>query len=159
MSNNIIELKSFYEKNSELIDLDIFYNWFVRKLNINYFYNWPKYIKERQIWLCYLWQNIDWEQNWEKENFLRPILILKSWWTKVKHITALPLTKNYNKNWIFTFKLDKKQYTFLDFNSVVLIDKIKTLSKQRIIWYKSLWYISKDDFIQIKEKIRELYNL
>jgi len=149
------KLINFYE-NHNFSDLDKYYSWFYKKLNINYFRKWPKFLKERQVWLAYIWKNIDWEQNWDEKNFLRPVLILKNWWVKLEHITVILLTSQ-EKNDYFSFKLEKNIYAFLDYDSYLLLDKVKTISRKRIIWIKPLWYINKKDFEKIKQKMKKLY--
>lgn len=152
----IEKLKLFFEKHKKLKDIDKFYNWFYKKLVLNYFKKWPKYIKERQVWLCYLGKNIDWEQDGDLKTFVRPVLVVKSWWINVNHITAIPLTTKEKLD-KFSFKLEKEENTFLDYDSYLMLDKIKTLSRKRFIGYKPIWYVKDDDFIKIKNKLKKLY--
>ena len=156
IDNNIEKIIIFYEeyKNKFKI-LNNYIKWFYKKLIINFKHKWPKYTKKWDIWLCYLWINIDWEQDWDLENFIRPVFVLKNWWEKIKHITILPLSTNPNKNENFSYKLEKNKYTFLDKDSYILLDKIKIVSKKRLIW-KKLWKIKIEDYNSIMEKTIKL---
>jgi len=156
IDNNIEKIIIFYEeyKNKFKI-LNNYIKWFYKKLIINFKHKWPKYTKKWDIWLCYLWINIDWEQDWDLENFIRPVFVLKNWWEKIKHITILPLSTNPNKNEKFSYKLEKNKYTFLDKDSYILLDKIKIVSKKRLIW-KKLWKIKIEDYNSIMEKTIKL---
>lgn len=150
------ELIEFYKKyNKKFKILNNYIKWFYKKLIINFKHKWPKYTKRWEIWLCYLWINIDWEQDWDLENFIRPIFIFQNWWEKVKHITILPLSTNSNKNEKISYKLEKNEYNFLNDDSYILLDKIKIISKKRLIW-KKLWKIKKDKFNIIVEKTLNL---
>ncbi len=152
----IEKLQWFLSKYKDLENIDKFCKWFYKKLVLNYFRKWPKYIKERQIWLCYLGKNIDGEQDWDLETFIRPVLVIKSWGTSINHITAIPLTTKEKPD-KFSFKLERKKYSFLDYDSYLMLDKIKTISRKRFVAYKPIWYISEDDFNTIKEKLKNLY--
>lgn len=152
IDKDIEKISIFYDKYKEKFKiLNNYIKWFCKKLIINFKHKWPKYTKKWDIWLCYLWINIDWEQDWDLEHFIRPVFILKSWWEKVKHVTILPLTTNFNKDNKFFYKLEKNKYTFLDKDSSILLDKIKIISKKRLIW-KKLWKIKIEDYNSILEK-------
>lgn len=84
------------------------FNWFLIKQNLNN--RKPIFIKEGEIYWCYIGINVGNEQNGGK-NFQRPVLIIKKF-TK-NFILVIPITKNlYHKgNWyidIFIKKIKHK---------------------------------------------------
>ena len=149
----IEEIKKWIE--SELI-LN-FLDWIWIKIQISFKNNSVKYVKQWEIWNCYLGQNIDSEQNWDSNNnFYRPVLILRIFWTKVDNIIVLPITKS-NKPDFISFKITKEKYNFLkEENNTILLDKVRVISKKRLANYKPFWRISKEDFEKIIKKFNDL---
>ncbi len=105
---------------------------------------------------CYFWKNLDWEQNWdENNNFFRPVLILKTFWN-IGNSIVLPLTKSKKPDYI-SYCIKKEYYTFLKYNSYILLDKVKSLSIKRLEWWKPLWKLEKKDYKKVVNKFNNLF--
>jgi mRNA interferase MazF len=120
-------------------------HWFVIKKKINNKKH-RSYFSEREIWNCYVGQNIGYEQDGVGENFLRPVLILK----KINRETGVcvPLTKKGKQ---------KKYYFALSFgkdDSYFLLTQIKFFDAKRLLY--RMGKIDKKLFQEIKIKITKL---
>lgn len=86
--------------------------------------------KKRQIWLCKIGENIGNEISKNKP-FLRPVIIINSF-IGGDLILIFPLTKKFNENFKkFLYKIEKTKG--LNYDSYVLLNQIKTISKKRLI--------------------------
>lgn len=104
------------------------------------------FFKEREIWLCYIGENIGFEQDGRGEEFLRPVIIIKKFNNEV--LLAVPLTKVEKKNkYYFSFALNKK-------TSVAILSQMRLIDAKRLKYKMGDMKI--DDFKELKNKIRQL---
>ncbi len=111
------------------------------------------YINEREIWYAKLGVNLGSESHWKKL-FLRPVLILK----KVGSMFFVaPMTTKWKDN-KFHYSLDCIQYnegyTNVPDTSRIQLSQVKIIDKCR--FSQHIGIISKNDFSQVKQKLREL---
>ena len=153
------KIQGLIEKINSNINLEIileFLKWCYINITLFFINTQNKYPKQWEIWNIKLWKNIWSEQDWEKTWwYVRPCLVIKSFWVKNDHIIILPLTKSKKPDFI-SFVLENSKYNFLKFNkSYILLDQIKTISKRRLI-QKPLWSISTEDLELIFNKLYSL---
>ena len=120
--------------------------WAELKANLNLREEIP-YFREWQVWFINMWLNIWFEQNWKKENFQRPILIMKKF--NKNMILWIPLTKT-KRNWKFYKELDVVK----EFKSYAILSQIKMYSSNRLLSH--IWWISFLELKDIKKKISNL---
>ena len=109
--------------------------------------------RERQIWYVKMWVNIWFEQDWKKE-FLRPFLIIKKIWSLYFWIAMSSIFKEsffYQKLKTATFVNEK----YFKENSMIMISQWKIFDIKR--FEEKIWYISEKEFIEIKEKLKNIY--
>ena len=127
--------------------------WNLEKQKIHFWKNIKRYPQEREIWYIKMWINIWVEEN-GKNDFLRPVLVIKKIWILVFCIALSTQFKNnkfYKKLETCTFyeKKYKKE------NSMIILSQWKTLDTKRFI--KQIWYISKSEFIELKKLLKSMY--
>lgn len=105
--------------------------------------------KEREIWLADVWINIWIEQNWNIENFIRPVLVLKKF--SKNHFLAIPLTSK-EKSAPYWFYLDK--VGFLNKKSWLILTQIKAMDSKRL--HRRLWKLPVHTFDEIKKSAWKL---
>ncbi len=100
---------------------------------------------EKEIWFCYLGQNIGFEQDGKGQDFLRPVVIIRKFNKMV--FWAIPLTSKIKEG---------PYYYEVDFgrkNSAIL-------SQLRLIDSKRLRYkigtLSQQQFMELTKKLKEL---
>jgi len=106
------------------------------------------FFNEREIWFCYLGENVGFEQDGRGEEFLRPVVVLKKFNNEV--LWTVPLTRTEKKNkYYFPF-------SFLEGKNI----SVAILSQIRLVDAKRLKYKIGDmkvaDFVTLKSKIRQL---
>lgn len=105
------------------------------------------FFKERQVWFCYLGNNIGYEQNGSGKDYLRPVLVIKKFNNRL--CLVVPLTKKIRDNrFNFIFQYVSEHMSSAIFSQIRLVDskRLKYLSG----------YISEKDFIKLKRKTRDL---
>lgn len=127
------------------MEKEIFENWNILKQKIEnkeLFYK----FKEREICFVNLGRNIRSEENGKNYKFIRPVIVLK----RFKNLTfiAIPLTSKV-KNDSYHF-----EFNFLNKKSWAILSQIRVLDSKRID--RKIGYISKNDFILLKSKLKEL---
>ena len=130
----------------------------LKNKSINDFFSWTKlkvglhfserqselYFKEREIWWTSLGLNIGHEEDGKNKSFERPVLILKVFNKEVLWI--LPLTSKEKKGkYYYQFEYKSKRYS-------VILSQLRLISSKRLL--RKIRIISKEDFVQIKEKVR-----
>ena len=106
------------------------------------------FFNEREIWFCYLGENVGFEQDGRGDEFLRPVVVLKKFNNEV--LWTVPLTRTEKKNkYYFPF-------SFLEGKNI----SVAILSQIRLVDAKRLKYKIGDmkvaDFVTLKSKIRQL---
>lgn len=104
------------------------------------------YFHEREIWFCYLGKNIGFEQNGIGRNYLRPIVILKKFNSRVCLI--VPLTKKIKVNKYYFI------FYFTRFKSNAIMSQIRLVDSRRLKYVSG--YMNKRDHEILKQKIRQL---
>jgi len=111
------------------------------------------YVNEREIYYTKMWVNVWFEQDWKNE-FLRPVLVLKKLWNL---FFTVALTSKNKSNKKFYYKLntavfieEKKKY---EDSSYCILSQVRVMDKRRFT--DKIWYISKDEFIEIKKILRD----
>jgi len=107
----------------------------------------PKGIKEREIWICNVGDNVGFEKDGKGNDFTRPVLILKVFSKRFCYI--VPLSK--------TEKRGKYYYAF-DGNtgktSVALLSQIRVIDTMRL--RHKIGITDKKDFDKIKKRVIDL---
>jgi len=110
------------------------------------------YINPREIWYTKMGINIGFEEN-GKENFLRPVLVLKIIGTLI--FTVALTTKGKKEHW-FYHKLEE-----LDLNnpkyiktSFIILSQVKVMDKNR--FFKKGGILSKKEFLEVQKKIKRV---
>lgn len=106
----------------------------------------------REIWFLKLWVNIWNEQDW-KDNFLRPILIVKKIWSLYFWI---PITKAEKVN-NFYYKISTINFfkKYQKKNSCLVLSQGRTFSLNRFV--KKVWKVDIEEFLEIKKKLKDVY--
>ncbi len=104
------------------------------------------YFKEREIWWCYLGENIGFEQNGKGDLFLRPVLIFKKFNRKLCWV--IPLSTKLSKgNFFFPVLSESNKIRIATIPQLKMID-VKRLSNK-------IDSISKTELEFIREKVIE----
>ncbi len=104
------------------------------------------FFHEREIWFAFLGVNVGFEQD-GGEQFLRPMIILKKFNNEVFWGVPLTKTKKEGKYYFkFSFNPDK--------HSVAIISQLRLIDAKRLLY--KIGDISEDDFVALKQKIRQL---
>jgi mRNA interferase MazF len=104
------------------------------------------YFKEREIWWCYLGENIGFEQNGKGDLFLRPVLIFKKFNRKLCWV--IPLSTKLSKgNFFFPVLSESNKIRIATIPQLKMID-VKRLSNK-------IDSISKTELKFIREKVIE----
>jgi len=120
-------------------------NWFVRKKYVNNIKN-REYFYEREIWYCYVGENVGHEQDGKGKDFLRPVLIYKKF---NKHTgLIIPLTSK-NKAGLYYFNLEIGNR-----KSNLILSQIKFFDAKRLLY--RLDRIDVENFKTVKNKITTL---
>ncbi len=135
------------------MESNIFSQWSTEKQKLHLQNTHKRYPKERDIWYIKMWINIWVEENW-KQDFLRPILVIKKIGAL---IFAIPLSTKYKENIFYT---ELRTCTFYEKkyekdHSMLILSQWKTFDKKRFV--KQMWYISKDEFEEIKKLLKNMY--
>ncbi len=112
----------------------------------------PPFFHEREIWFCYLGANVGFEQDGTKEEFLRPVLVVRKFNNEI--FWAVPLTKSHKKS---DAKTDKYYYrfSFIDgIQSLAILSQIRLIDARRMS--RCIGMIPESDFARLKEKLKAL---
>jgi len=107
--------------------------------------------KVREIYWLKIGQNIGYEVYGKGDEFLRPVLILRKF--SKDSFLGIPLTSQ-DKDDMFHFKFIPINKTK---NNYAILSQVKLFSSKRI--KSKLGKISKEDFINLKNKLKELIDL
>lgn len=102
---------------------------------------------EKEIFMAYVGKNIGFEQNGDKQTFLRPLLVYKKFSGRL--FLAIPLTKTQkNSKFYYNFKFKK------DTTSTAILSQIKLIDSRRLQY--RMGKIKDDDYKQLVEKLKKL---
>ncbi len=125
---------------------------------IEYFAKWTKlkikihvseitnlYFYEREIWWASLGANIGFEQDGKKEEYSRPILVLKKFNKDV--LWALPLTsKEKTGKYYFETQYDNEK-------SFIILSQLHLVSSKRLL--RKIRLLPEDEFLEVKRRVKE----
>lgn len=122
-------------------------NWHKIKTDINNLKD-RVFFHEREIWFCYIGANVGFEQDGDKEEYLRPVLIIKKFNNAI--FWGIPLTKS-NKA-----KDSKYYYSFSFIENIVslaILSQIKLIDAKRLV--RKVGDMKEEDFENVKKKLKE----
>jgi len=106
--------------------------------------------KEREIFWARIGENVGFEQNGKGSEFSRPLLIVRK--LNKRLFLGVPLTTSIRDGSYFY------QFSFLDNQiSTALLVQARVFDIKRVD--KKIGMINKDDFIKLKEKLKNLMDL
>ena len=107
------------------------------------------FFHEREIWFCYIGSNVGFEQDGNKEEYLRPVLIIKKFNNEV--FWGIPLTKSEKRK-------DSRYYyafSFVDgIVSLAILSQIKLIDAKRLA--RQVGTMEESNFEKLKKKLKEL---
>jgi len=107
------------------------------------------FFHEREIWFCYVGANVGFEQDGNKEEYLRPVLIIKKFNNEI--FWGIPLTKSEKR------KDSRYYYEFSfveDIMSLAILSQMKLIDAKRLARHVGI--MKEDDFEKLKKKLKEL---
>ena len=126
--------------------------WHSKKAQINGLAK-PPFFHEREIWFCYLGANIGFEQDGSKEEFLRPILIVRKFNNEI--FWGVPLTKTQRKPKKETSKY-YYSFSFLpDITSVAILSQIRLTDAKRLS--RHIGVMQENNFTELIKKLKDLF--
>lgn len=105
-----------------------------------------RFFKEREIWWCYLGENIGNEICGKGEKFQRPVLILKAFSRRT--CLVVPLTTSLNEN---KYRL---KININDLEQKIILSQIKVIDAKRLI--NKIGKMNNQEFQYIKEEAKKL---
>lgn len=126
--------------------------WHAKKAQINGLAR-PPFFHEREIWFCYLGANIGFEQDGSKEEFLRPILIIRKFNNEI--FWGVPLTKAQKRP---KRETDKYYYSFSflpDITSVAILSQIRLTDAKRLS--RHIGAMQENNFTELIKKLKDLF--
>ena len=107
------------------------------------------FFHEREIWFCYVGANVGFEQDGNKEEYLRPVLIVRKFNNEI--FWGIPLTKSEKRK-------DNRYYYAFSFVegiiSLAILSQIKLIDAKRLARHVGIMKV--DDFEKIKKNLKEL---
>lgn len=107
------------------------------------------FFHEREIWFCYIGFNVGFEQDGNKEDYLRPILIIKKFNNEI--FWGIPLTKSEKRK-------DSRYYYEFSFIegaiSLAILSQIKLIDAKRLI--RQIGVMKEDEFKKLTKKLKDL---
>jgi hypothetical protein len=101
-----------------------------------------------------MWINLWFEENW-KDEFLRPVLVLKKVWNLFFTVALTSKWKD-NNNFYFKIKnlhLSEKNKKYID-TSYVILSQVKVTDKKRFT--QNVWIVESSDFKEIQKKLKNI---
>jgi len=107
------------------------------------------FFHEREIWFSSLGENVGFEQDGDKETYLRPVLIVRKFNNEI--FWGVPLTKS-NKQ-----KDNRYYYSFCFIKGIIslaVLSQIRLIDSKRLA--RQIGTMKGDDFKRVKEKLKAL---
>lgn len=102
------------------------------------------YVKQREVWYINMWINIWDEENWKKDDFRRPVLVLKKIWSL--YLCVSMTTKGKDNNY-FYYKYKQ--------NSYIILSQAKSIDRKRFL--DKIETVNKIDFENIIKKLKTMW--
>lgn len=130
-----------------------FESWTLEKKMLDTHQETKFYVNIREIWQVKMWVNIGFEEN-GKEQFLRPVLVLKKIWNL---FLTVALTSKWKENNTFyhkfqTIQLHNPKYRN---SSYAILSQIKVMDKKR--FFENVGNLPEDEFFEVQKKLRDLH--
>jgi mRNA interferase MazF len=123
-----------------------FSEWLAVKSKLDAYDHKPPFFKEREIWWCFVGENVGAEISGKGGEFRRPVLILRK--LDSFSFVGLPLTKTPRSGtWYRTIKIQDRE-------STVILSQIRHFDHRRMA--HRMFSISKPEFISVRNKLIEL---
>ena len=111
------------------------------------------FINHREVWFVKMGVNIWFEEN-GKDQFLRPVLVLKKVWNL---FLTVALTSKWKDQHTFyhkfsTIQLHNPKYQE---SSFAILSQIKVMDKRR--FFENAWIVWKEEFQDIQKKLRKIH--
>ena len=119
--------------------------WFPLKEKIDTQKNYPKF-EEGQIWWCHLGENLGHEENGKGDKFLRPVLIIKKFNSRLFY--GVPTSSIIKENKYY-FKINIKQQ-----NIAVLLSQMRAMDANRLLYKQSR--LPDTEFILVKKAMSKI---
>ena len=124
--------------------MNIFNNWNKLKQKIHNTHQKTFYVKQREVWYINMWVNIWAEENWKKDDFRRPVLVLKKIWSLY---LCVAMTTKWKDNNFFYHKYKEKSY--------IILSQVKTIDRKRFL--DKIDIINKEEFAKITKKLKTIW--
>ena len=119
--------------------------WHPLKKKINNADDARPFFHEREIWFCYLGENVGFGQDGVGDDFLRPIIVVRKFNNEI--FWGLPLTKKEKKSpYYFAFP-------FAAGTSVAILSQIRLIDAHRLSYH--IGEIAEINFAQLKKRLKE----
>ena len=123
---------------------DKFNKWSELKQKLHFNEKKSFYVKQREIWYINMWINIWTEENWKKDDFRRPVLVLKKIWSLY---LCVAMTTKWKDNNYFYYKYKE--------NSYIILSQSKSIDRKRFL--DKIETMNKDDFEKIIKKLKTIW--
>jgi len=109
-----------------------------------------RHYKEREIYYLNIGENVGFEQNGKGEEFVRPVVVLKRF---NRHVfIGIPLSSTQKRGkFYFPFSFVEGK------ESVAILSQLRIFDAKRLL--NKLGMMKKDDFVKMKEEIKNLLEL
>lgn len=135
MSGTMARMKKDYKK------------WHPIKTRINNIEEKRPFFHEREIWFCYLGENVGFEQDGRGNDFLRPVIILRKFNNEI--FWGIPLTRTDKKSkyyYAFTFHPSGP--------STAVLSQIRLIDARRLS--RKIGDISEQDYAELTKRLKAL---
>lgn len=105
--------------------------------------------KEGEVWVSFLGKNLGVEQNGGRDNFSRPVLVIKKFNNQMFWVVPLS-TKQKKFDFYYNFKNENNE------KISVILAQLKLMSIKR--FKRNIYKISQNDFIEIKKKLKGFFS-
>lgn len=102
---------------------------------------------EREIWYCYLGENVGFEQDGKGEYFLRPIVVIRKFNNEI--FWAIPLTSVIKKS-PFYFTITQSDIK----KSSAILSQIRLMDAKRLS--HTIGEVDQEEFEELKKKLKDL---
>jgi len=123
---------------------DKFNKWCSLKQKLHFENKKSFYVKQREIWYINMWINIWTEENWKKEDFRRPVLVLKKIWSLY---LCIAMTTKWKENNYFYYKYKE--------NSFIILSQTKSIDRKRFL--DKIETMDKKNFENLTKKLKTLW--
>ena len=123
-----------------------FDNWNKKKKQIEI--DRSRFYTVREMWWCRFGVNVGFEQDGNGENFLRPVVIIRSFGANI--CLVLPLTTSIKKHYL-RIPIGKIQ----DREATAILSQLKVIDTKRLV--EKIEFLDKEKFEELKKAVKELF--